>query len=48
MRKLAQSRDDLEAFSLLTFYIMAGEGYPILLCHGVVAPIQASAAFTLR
>jgi pimeloyl-ACP methyl ester carboxylesterase len=34
MPKLHQSRDYLEVLGLRTFYIKAGEGHPIVLCHG--------------
>jgi 4,5:9,10-diseco-3-hydroxy-5,9,17-trioxoandrosta-1(10),2-diene-4-oate hydrolase len=34
MRKLAQSRDDLEILGVRTFAIIAGDGDPIVLCHG--------------
>jgi pimeloyl-ACP methyl ester carboxylesterase len=34
MPKLHQSRDYVEVLGFNTFYIEAGEGHPILLCHG--------------
>lgn len=34
MPKPRQSRDFLEVLGLRTFYIKAGEGHPIVLCHG--------------
>jgi pimeloyl-ACP methyl ester carboxylesterase len=34
MPKLHQSRDYVEVLGIKTFYIEAGEGHPILLCHG--------------
>ncbi len=34
MRKPRQSRDFVEVLGLRTFYIRAGEGHPLVLCHG--------------
>jgi pimeloyl-ACP methyl ester carboxylesterase len=34
MPKLHQSRDYLDVLGLRTFYIRAGEGHPLVLCHG--------------
>jgi len=34
MQKLHRSHDYVEVLGLKTFYIKAGDGYPIVLCHG--------------